>query len=310
MNNIFLIVSNDKVTLDEKVKSLLKDNPDSEIVNYNLINTNISRVIEDLDTINFLSNKKIIIASNAFFLGSEKVKSDVEHNLDDLEKYLNNPNPDNILILVNDTIDKRKKIVVSLMKQAILIEEIQDINEIIKKRFEGYKISKETINKLIDFCMNDHERILNEIEKLKMYKVDTKEINYDDIDEVVLKTLDDNIFHFVDCILSKDKKQAFKLYNNFKLHGQQIVGMLGLISNKIRLIYQVKVLTNLGNTEKTISKILKVHEYPVKLAHEASYKYTERTLLEDLDKLAEIDLLIKSGVSDGEVEFETLLATI
>ena len=306
--NTYLIVTTDKITLDEKIKELNKNN-DSEIVFYDLIETNISRLIEDLDTINFLSNKKIIIGTNAFFLSSDKTKSTIEHNLDLLEHYLDNPNPDNILILVTDNIDKRKKITANILKKCELIEEITDINSLIKKRLEDYKMDNMAINKLLEYCRNDNERVFNELEKLKLYK-DDKIITSKDVEEIVTPTLDDNIFHFVDSILSGNKEYAFKLYHNFILHGEQVVHMLILISNKIRLIYQVKVLSNKGNSDQAISKLLKVHEYPVKLAREAGYKYSEKYLLEILKKLADLDLDIKSGESTGEVEFETLLAML
>ena len=307
MNN-YLVVTNDKITLDEKIKELNKDNS-SEVVFYDLTETNIERLIEDLDTFNFLSNKKIIVGTNAFFLSSDKTKSIVEHNTDLLEKYLDNPS-DNILILVTDSIDKRKKLTSNILKKCELIEEISDINVLIKKRLEDYKMDNRAITKLIEFCKNDHERIFNELEKLKLYKLDSKEITTSDIEEIVSEELDDNIFHFVDSILSGNKEYAFKLYHNFILHGEQVVHMLILISNKIRLMYQVKVLSNKGNSDQNISKLLKVHEYPVKLAREAGYKYSEKHLLEILEKLAELDLEIKSGETYGEVEFETLLASI
>ncbi len=307
MNN-YLVVTNDKITLDEKINELNKDKV-SEVVFYDLIETNIEKLIEDLDTINFLSNKKIIVGTNAFFLSSDKTKSNIVHNTDLLEKYLDNPS-DNILILVTDNIDKRKKLTSNILKKCELIEEITDINSLIKKRLEDYKMDSRATSKLIEFCGNDHERIFNELEKLKLYKLDSKEITISDIEEIVTPTLDDNIFHFVDSILSGNKEYAFKLYHNFLLHGEQVVHMLILISNKVRLIYQVKVLSNKGNSDSNISKLLKVHEYPVKLAREAGYKYSEQHLLEILEKLAKLDLEIKSGETIGEVEFETLLASI
>ena len=113
-----------------------------------------------------------------------------------------------------------------------------------------------------------------------------------------------------DAILSKNKKEAFRCYQDFLLHGEQIVNIIRVVASKIRLIYQVKVLLKEGNNDQAMSKLLKVHEYPVKLAREASFRYTEKVLLEDLEKLADLDLQIKSGESDGEVEFEMLLATI
>ena len=125
-----------------------------------------------------------------------------------------------------------------------------------------------------------------------------------------MKSMDDNIFHLVDCILTGNKKYAFELYQDFLLHGEQVVNIIRILANKIRLMYQVKVLLQDGNSDAKISKLLKVHEYPVKLAREASYRYSETALLEKLEKLANLDLEIKSGETTGQVEFETLLATI
>ena len=306
--NTYLIVSSDKVTLDEKVKELNK-RKDADIIYYDLLETPIERLIEDLDTINFLASKKIIIGTNATFLNSDK-KSLVEHNLDKFERYIENQSPDNILILVVDSIDKRKKITANLLKNCELIEELSDINSIIKKRLDGYKINSNTITKLIDYCGNDHERIINEIDKLKLYKLAEKEITDSDIEEIVSKRIDDNIFHFIDSILNGNKDKAFEMYHSFILHGDTVVHMIALLSNKIRLMYQVKVLLNDGKNDAGISKLLKIHEYPVKLAREAGYNYSEGLLLEYLTKLSKIDLDIKSGESTGEVEFETLLASI
>lgn len=307
--NTYLIVTNDKITLDEKIKELNKKN-DAEVVYYDLLETNIERLIEDLDTINFLSNKKIVVGTNAFFLSSDRTKSSVEHNLELFEKYLDNQSPDNILILVTDNIDKRKKITSNTLKKVELIEEITDINSLIKKHLENYEMDNMAINKLMEYCRNDNERIFNELEKLKLYKIDDKRITARDVEEIVTPTLDDNIFHFIDSILSGNKEYAFKLYHNFILHGEQIVPMIILIANKIRLMYQVKVLASKGNSDKNIASLLKVHEYPVKLAREAGYKYSETRLLDLLEKLAKLDLDIKSGETLGEVEFETLLASI
>ena len=120
--------------------------------------------------------------------------------------------------------------------------------------------------------------------------------------------MDDNIFHFVDYVLDGNKEYAFKMYHNFLLNGETVIKLIALLANKIRLIYQVKILSNYS--DKEISGMLKVHEYPIKLARGKSYKYSEKELENILYKLAKLDLEIKSGTSTGEIEFETLLARI
>lgn len=310
MNTLYLIITNDKITLDNKINEIINKNKEAEVVHYDLLETKIERLIEDLDTYNFLSSKKIIIGHNASFLSSDRTKVLVEHNLETFEKYIENPSQDNILILVCENIDKRKKITSSFTKKAEVIEEITDINSLIKKRLENYKMDNSAIKLLLEYCLNDHERALNEIEKLKLYKLEEKEITANDIEDIVMKSMDNNIFHLVDSILTGNKKYAFLLYQDFLLHGEQVVNIIRILANKIRLIYQVKVLLNDGNSDQKISKLLKVHEYPVKLAREASYKYNETVLLEKLEKLAKLDLEIKSGETNGLIEFETMLATI
>ena len=304
MNN-YIIVGNDKITLEEKIKELNKDNS-SEIVYYDLLETSIERLIEDLDTINFLTTSKIIVGTNAVFLSSDKTKND--YNVELLEKYLDNPNKDNYLILVCDSLDKRKKIVSSVISKCTVIEEDINIDSIIKRVLSDYKMDNRSIALLKEYCSNNNEKIINELEKIKLYKQDDKTITIEDVKLLVKEDIDDNIFHFVDSILDGNKEYAFKMYHNFLLNGETVVKMIALITNKIRLIYQVKTLSNY--TDKDISKMLGVHEYPVKLAREKGYKYTNNKLLEDLYKLAELDLNIKSGESTGEVEFETLLAML
>ena len=53
--------------------------------------------LEDLDTYNFLSEKKVIIIKNIESIKEEQYEKDIEH----LFKYIDNPNPDNLLIITS-----------------------------------------------------------------------------------------------------------------------------------------------------------------------------------------------------------------
>ncbi len=310
MNTIYLMATNDKFTLNHKIQEILKKNQEAEVVSYDLLEVPIDQLIEDLDTYNFLTSKKIVVGYHAMFLSSEKDKSVVEHHLEKLEKYLEHPSLDNILILVCDSLDKRKKITASLLKIANVISESHSLHEMIQEKLEDYQMDMKAEKKLLEYCQNDSERIIQELEKLKLYQLEEKKIKESDIEEIVMQSLDDNIFHLADAILSKNKKYAFALYQNFLLHGEQLVNIIRILDNKIRLMYQVKVLLQDGNSDLKISKLLKVHEYPVKLAREASYRYSDKTLLEAIETLAKLDLAIKSGESSGQVEFEMMLARL
>lgn len=308
MKNIYLIVSDNKIVIDLNIDKIKKQLKDYEEINYDLEETLIDNLIEDLDTYNFFQTSKLVIGHHASFLTGDK--QILEHDLDKLIKYINNPNPANYLILICNSLDKRKKIVAELIKKVELLEPIISKDDIIKNNLEDYKMDNKTINFLIDYCGQNDERILNELNKLKMYKIEDKIINIDDIKEIVKKDIDDNIFTLIDDIVNGNKKEAFEIYNDLLLHGEQVNNIISKLANKIRLIYQVKILVKDNKSDTEISKLLNMHPYPIKLAREISINYTEKMLLEYLNKLADIDYNLKSGNGNPQVIFETFIAEI
>ncbi len=309
MKNIYVIVSDDKITIETNINKIKTNYPNNEVVSYNLTEVPIEELIEDLDTYNFLYSNKIIIGLDAESILHTK-KSEVNHNLNLLEKYINNPSPDNILILVTSAIDKRKKLNNLIISNSQVIEEKVDIKKIIKNNLEDYQMNPKTIQFLINYCNNDNEKIINELEKLKMYCLDKKIITEEAIEKIVSKNIDDNIFTLIDDILNNKKEDAFLLYKNLILHGEQVTSIITKLANKIRLIYQTKIFLKDGKGDQEISKLLSVHPYPVKLAREISYNYSENLLLEYLTKLANLDYDLKSGHGVPEVIFETFIASI
>ena len=75
MKNNYIIVSNDKITIDTKVKKIIEEKriSDYEIIKYNYPDNLIDDVIENLNTYNFLSNVKVIIYYSCSFLNKEQV---------------------------------------------------------------------------------------------------------------------------------------------------------------------------------------------------------------------------------------------
>ena len=53
-----------------------------------------------------------------------------------------------------------------------------------------------------------------------------------------------------------------------------------------------------------------MHPYPIKLAREASYRYSENMLLEYLSKLSIVDLKMKQGNTVASLSFEVFTASI
>lgn len=309
--NTYIIESSDYVVINAKIDDILKKNhlTSDMIIKYDLIETPISTAIEDLDTYNFLSSNKVVVCDNAYFLTSNRPKGAVVHNEELLEKYLKNPSSENILIMICDKIDTRKKLVKLVDKNNILGGEIV-IDDLIKSHLDDYKMDYKTIKYLIDYCDNDNERILNELEKLKCYKLEDKTITMDDINNIVIKLTGDNIFSLIDSIVLKNRSKAYLITQELLDKGEDINKIIVMVSDQFRLMYQVKLLLKEGYNKDTIATKLKVHPYRVKLAMEKGYNYSSKVLLTNLDYFFNLDYMIKTGNNNPKLVFELFLANL
>lgn len=309
--NTYIIESSDYIVIQSKIDEILKKHKLTHdmIIKYDLIEVPISVAIEDLDTYNFLSSNKVVIGDNAYFLTGSKPKGAVAHNEEQLEKYLKNPSSENILILICDKLDSRKKLVKIVDKKCILGGEVS-IEELIKSHLDDYKMDFKTIRYLIDYCDNDNERILNELEKLKCYKMDEKEIIIEDIKEVVIKLTGENIFSLIDSIVQKNKQKAYQITQELIAKGEDISKIIIMTSDQFRLMYQVKSFLKQGLSQEQIAKELKIHPYRVKLAVEKGYSYSSKVLLTNLEYFYDLDYMIKSGSNNPKLVFELFLANL
>ena len=79
----------------------LPDIDDASVIRFDLEETAVETVIEEADTLPFLQDHKLIIASNASFLsGQDKKRNEVEHNLTVLEEWLDNPSPTATVVFI------------------------------------------------------------------------------------------------------------------------------------------------------------------------------------------------------------------
>lgn len=269
----------------------------------------ISNIIEDASTISLFDDKKLIIVNNELLFSSKKSIDTTE-----LEKYIENYNPNTILVFVvnSDIVDSRRKLY-KLIKEKGKIEEfnkITNINNYVKKLFEGYNISYNTINLFIKRVGNDLNSLSNEAEKIKIYKINDKIITDNDIISCTHEKIDINIFKFIDNIINKNKKESITTYKEMLKVGEEPIKIIVMLANQFRLMYQAKILTSKGYTEEDIANLLHSKKYPVHLAIQKGYRYTSDVLLNHLEELADLDIKIKSGEIDKNLALELFLLRI
>ena len=122
---IYLFYGIEDYLIQKEIDSIKQKNNIEEISisRYDLTNTNIEKIIEDCEMNSMFTDKKVIIVNNSYIFTGQSKKGQIEQNLEALEKYLNNPNIDTLLIFISDSekLDERKKIV-KLIKQKGIVK--------------------------------------------------------------------------------------------------------------------------------------------------------------------------------------------
>ena len=308
MNNLYFIETNNYELLDLKVGEILKENnlDKNNLSVYDMDINNISNAIMDLDTYSLFDTKKVVLCKNANFLTSSK--SEIDHDINILEKYLENPNPNNILILSSSKMDGKKNIVKLVKDKCKIINIDIDLFNYVKEKCKDFKIGNDVIRYFLTNTGEDLSNINNEIEKLCELKYDDKLITKDDIDLITIKRIDCNIYELIDAIINKDKEKSLKIYNEMINYGEDIFKIFVTLSNQIRLIYQVKVLKNLSNGEICNKLNLK----NVKQVAAIRYKidqYKSSDLIDYLHRLSIMDEELKTGKSIDKIVFPIFIAS-
>ena len=308
MNN-YLIKSNAISLIDKKIEELIKEKgfDSSSVTTYDLEEDSITSLIEDADTISFLTPNKVIIGKN---LSNNNLD---EKNLKTLSKYLDNPNSDVLLILVTTNIDARKKIIKEVINKLSLVNISTDTKTLVKDILKGYDVEYRVINLLEEYYSEDLERLISETKKLALAFINNKKITYKDALELLVKPLnkqDSLAFDLVREIALKDKKKAVNIYNELLSYNIESYALFGLLESQYRLLYQVKVLNKRNISYNDMASILEVHPFRVKKTLELVRYYTLKGIRKLLRNLSDIDFKIKSGVYENNIIIDLLILNI
>lgn len=310
---IYLFYGTEEFLINREIKNIAKNNnvENIDISYYNLENDLLDNVLDDASMNSLFSTKKIMIVDNSYIFTGAIRKKGLNHNLEFLIKYLLNPNPDTILIFISndESIDDRKKIVKTIKNNGIVKEfnKLKSSDNFIKQELGDYKMSMSTIKAFGDYVGSNLAIITSEIEKLKLYKGDDKNITTDDVYMVCSEFIDVDLNELTNSIVCKNIKKTLKIYEELVKQGEEPIQIIIRLANQFRIIYQVKELSKKGYSNKDIVNILGIHPYRIQKALENSYQFSSQKLLDYLKKLSEIDHGIKMGTIDKNMALELFI---
>ena len=268
-----------KAKLNEYSSEVIEERDDFNYCVFDFEESSFEEIIDCLQTPSFSTLRKVVICKNPYFIKGEKIKLPFDNDIKDLEKYIENPNPDSEFIIVcpKRYYSNKSKIINLINKHGqvenLLFEKEEELKQygrtLISKT--GVKISEKAANILFERCIEDVCKLEREIAKLSLYE---EYIDEDIITKMVSRPLEDDVFELTNALMAKNHKRTMQIYNDLKLLKIEPIQLIALLSNQFRLMMQAIILKKEDKTENEIATILEVHPYRVKTALRNVYNYS------------------------------------
>jgi len=321
---IFFLYGEDSFRISQKIaeiknKFLVSDMSGSGLSVFDYSEKgNRHKLLDVLNMPNLLAPKRLVIAKNLIEAGEENEKENI---LDYLEKHTKQIQEDKDLVIMFQENGQPKKNG-RLYKFLIKIAKSQNIEKlsgmklsqwIVQKIEEcNYSggIGKEALEKLIAFVGNDAGMLDMEIQKLANF-ADGRMIQAGDVEALVKANVDTNIFNTIDAIANNNKKEALRLLQEHLAQGEVPFQIWAMFIDQFRNLMKVADLKDqyFGN-EYEIAKAAGLHPYVVKKSLSQIRSFSYPKLKNIYQRLADLDMQIKTGKIDIKLAMDKFIVEL
>ena len=207
----------------------------------------------DLVSLPFFADEKIVILDHLLDLTTGKKRYLTDEDLKQFENYLENPSEStHLLIFAEGKLDSKRRLVKLLKRDAQTIEAATPKEQEVKRYFAsqaqelGLQFVGDSLDQLLLKSGYDFGELQKNLALLQAYK--EGQITLEDIEEVVPKTLQDNIFDLTQMILKRQIDQARNLVKDLRLQGEDEIKLIAILLGQFRMFSQVKIFSEEGQS--------------------------------------------------------------
>ncbi|MDR0200118.1 MAG: DNA polymerase III subunit delta [Streptococcaceae bacterium] len=266
--------------------------------------TDAGAALEELESLPFFDEQHLVIFENLSNLTAQKKSSFDEKQLVRFEAYLENPVPSTqLVIILHQKLDARLKLSKKLKKMATCIETAELKPAELQALFAHEKLERQVLARILEKANYGYAAAQQAISLLKAY-AGNRAITLEDVEKVVPKSLSDKIFDLSEFVFTGNTQKARELVQDLTTQGEDIIKILGILTSTFRLYFQVKLLSEKGQSESQMTDFLKIHPYRVKLARGSVRKLSKHYLQNALKQLIALDFAIKTSAADKAYLFD------
>jgi DNA polymerase III subunit delta len=305
---VYLFYGEEKFQIDKAVSLLIEKAIDKNLIQlsvekYSCNDVDSETIVTSALSIPMLAERKVIIVKDYEKINDSKA----------LQFYFQHPSQSTILILISETIDKRKGVFTKAVQNGIMVKSEflkkgDIVNWIITKVSEsGKTIEPQVAEMLFDLKGNSLLEINTEIEKLLTYALEKKSITAEDILVVTGSTKEFNVFELSNAIGRNDKIVTLQILENLLNQNVEPLFILAMLSRHFIILWKVSCLKKQTKGMNEIATMVQINPYFVKDYMAQTEKFSMARIEFCLKLLLETDLLLKSVNLSRRLIVENLL---
>ncbi|WP_332633413.1 DNA polymerase III subunit delta [Halalkalibacter flavus] len=297
------------------VKHTVGAQDDPNVITYSLQDTLLDLAVEEAETFPFFGGKKVVIVKDFSLVSTQKPDTKLEHDIQRLQQYIEQPSPEAIFILLApyEKLDERKKITKALKQKTTLVECFPFDDRMLSEWLDdqasakGFRFTSDGKDHLLERVGPQLLLLASEMEKLALYVGQEGQVDGKVVDLLVARSLEQDVFALIEFAVKQRLDKALSIYHDLLKQKEEPLKLLALIARQLRIYYQVKEMSRRSYSQKQIAMQLKLHPYVVKLASQQMNKFDDQRLLQLLEAAADTDYAIKSGKMEKVLAVELLL---
>lgn len=312
---IYILTGDEDYLVEKRLNSLILDNESCEIEKYNGLDKdfNIDLLVDSYNNVGLFSSNKLIIVKDPYFL----IKKADDNDIEKICFIINNQNFETTIIFytLTNSFNEKLKSFKELSSNAKIIKCNQlKRNEFVAEAYsiirnKNMNIDKSLVGILINASNNSLRLFSQNIDVLSLYP---GKINEDVINKLLISSSDEEVFNLINALTNKNISQAIKCSRKLISSDNNINGLISLIANQLRFLYEVSFYSNSGLTINDIAdKTSTKNTYRIEKAFESLRHLKDLEILKLLDYLSNLDYKLKTNVDiNEELQLELFITSL
>jgi len=251
--NFYLLYGVNSGLIEESIENILKPTFSKNVYNF-----------EELQIIKKSDEFKELIYNKSFF--EEEKLLIINRATEKIFPIINeiiNTKIDKVKIIIKANILEKKSKLRNLFeknKKTIIVAYYEDNYRALLNFIENFlvkeriRISKESINELINKSMGDRLNLINELNKISLIGHENKQINNETISKLTNSSGEYNISELVDQCLAKNKRQTMHILNENGVNDENNLIIIKTFLSKLKRLKKIKTeLEKFNNIESILN---------------------------------------------------------